>query len=430
MSIPFAAIEFTKSGAVADEAQVTAALQMLHEEDPSDVLLLAHGWNNDMDAARRLYDELMAGLAARLPAGAADDLAVIGIFWPSVRWADEDQIAGGGVSVGDDSTALWAAIEAAVDDSDAAERLKQAAGALESADNRAAFVDLARRLLPGDDAAAPAEDEDQPPATLISGDPDEVFAAVRDAVTGFDDIAVPGPGESSGAPGMGSDLLAGGDIQGAGLFGQSWGSLARQVLNTFTYYTMKARAGAVGAKGVAALIDRIHAESPDRRVHLAGHSFGARVVSAAAAATTSPVASVTLLQGAFSHYGFTQDYAGTGNDGAFVPAVADGHITGPLVITHTHNDRAVGLAYAIASRLARQTGAGIGDESDLYGGIGANGSVGAGATATQLQSADARYSFAAGSINNVLADQHISGHSDVTNAAVVNVLAHAMGLNQ
>ena len=235
------------------------------------------------------------------------------------------------------------------------------------------------------------------------------------------------PVAGGGAPGVAPDLLGDG-TSGAGLFGLSWPALGRQLLNTVTYYTMKARAGDVGARGVAPLVDRINAAAPDRRVHLAGHSFGARVVSAAATNITTPIESLTLLQGAFSHYGFTTNYAGTGKDGAFRGALANGRIHGPVVITHTHNDQAVRLAYAVASRLAGQAGAAVGDRNDLYGGIGANGSVGTNAVEGVLGDASTRYQFAPGSVYNLNADRTIANHGDVSNPAAANALAHAMGI--
>ena len=54
------------------------------------------------------------------------------------------------------------------------------------------------------------------------------------------------------------------------------------VLNFTTYYEMKARAGTVGKNGVGQLID--HLAPQVERIHLIGHSFGGRVVAAAAAA--------------------------------------------------------------------------------------------------------------------------------------------------
>ena len=88
----------------------------------------------------------------------------------------------------------------------------------------------------------------------------------------------------------------------------------------------------------------------------------------------------------------------------------------------------VGLAYAIASRLARQAGAGLGDRSDLYGGIGANGSVGSDAIELVLMDRGSSYTFLGSKIYNLKADDYIQGHSDVTNPEVVNALAQAMGL--
>jgi hypothetical protein len=426
MKMPYAAVEFTKDGHVADPSQVTAALAMLDRVDATDVLVIAHGWNNDIGAAERLYERLTDNLDDLIPAGSTARPAVIGILWPSVRWADEDQIAGGGVSMGDDLSTLTSAIAASVDDPDLAARLTELAGRLDTPEGRAAFLEATRDLLPAPVASGRA-DEDPAPAALRTGEVEGVFDAVRVATadTGDDlpDTGTPG----GGAPGVAPDLL-GDETSGAGLFGQSWSALGRQVLNTVTYYTMKARAGDVGANGVAPLVDQINAAAPDRRIHLAGHSFGARVMSAAATNISTPIESLTLLQGAFSHYGFTANYAGSGKDGAFRGALTNGRIHGPVVITHTHNDQAVRVAYATASRLAGQAGASFGDRNDLYGGLGANGSQGTNATELVLGDTASDYAFAAGTVYNLNADHTISGHSDVTNPAVANALGHSMGL--
>jgi len=84
---------------------------------------------------------------------------------------------------------------------------------------------------------------------------------------------------------------------------------ALEVLRAATYFEMKQRAGAVGAAGLGPLVGRLHATQPDLRVHLLGHSFGARLVSYALSGLPqdggpSPVKTVFLLQGAFSHFAF------------------------------------------------------------------------------------------------------------------------------
>lgn len=433
MKLPYAPVEFTSKGAVAKQGQVDAALKLITSCGATDVLVVVHGWNNDMTAAQRLYERLTDNLVPLVRAGAK--VAVIGVLWPSIRWADDDEVAGGGVSVGAapgaDEAALTAAITASVDDSAVRARLLELTGELGTAAGRESFLDALRDALP---APAAGPDEEPAPAALRTGDTEQVFETVRVAVLGSDDDTVAAPvGTGTGAPGVAADLLAeegAGEpgTVGAGLFGLSWPKLATQVLNTATYYTMKARAGDVGANGVAPLVDRINAANPGIRVHLVGHSFGGRAVAAAATNITTPVASLTLLQAAFSHFGFTHDYGGSRKDGAFRGAVANGRIHGPVVITHTHNDTAVGKAYAIASRLAGQSGASIGGPDDPYGGIGANGSLGTSAAELVLGDTAARYTLTAGRVHNLKADAHVTNHGDVTNPAVANALAAAMGL--
>ena len=152
-------------------------------------------------------------------------------------------------------------------------------------------------------------------------------------------------------------------------------------------------------------------------------------MAAAATNATSRIASLTLLQAAFSHFGFTHDYGGSGKDGAFLGAIANGRIEGPVAVTHTHNDKAVGLAYAIASRLAGQAGAAIGGPDDPYGGIGANGSLGTNAIALVLGDPSTTYTFTDKRLHNLRADATIHSHSDVSNEAVANALAAVMRLS-
>ena len=46
-----------------------------------------------------------------------------------------------------------------------------------------------------------------------------------------------------------------------------------------TYWEMKQRAGIVGAAGIGPLLGRLHETQSTLRVHVIGHSFGARGVS-------------------------------------------------------------------------------------------------------------------------------------------------------
>jgi len=153
--------------------------------------------------------------------------------------------------------------------------------------------------------------------------------------------------DGGAAAGLGSTL---GGILGA----------AKNLLNSITYYQMKARAGTVGEHGLAPLVTQIRNDRSDLRIHLVGHSFGGRLVSAAASQLPKDgAASMTLLQAAFSHYGFAELWS-PGHAGGFRSAITNGAVAGPIVITHTANDTSVGIAFAIASRIAGQNASAVG----------------------------------------------------------------------
>jgi hypothetical protein len=434
MRLPYTAVEFTKSGDPADRAQFDTAIKMLGTG--TDVLMVAPGWNNDMPAAERMFtrladtiDTLMAG---RPPTGRT--LTVVGLQWPSKQWgSDAADTSGHGAGLGDDVTDLLGRIAVTVDDPATRSALAELAPRLaDDGDAQQRFLGILRVLLPPPDAVA---DDDALPGALLSGSVPEVLDAVDQArlaiANPIGTTPVPPPDAGALPPGFVADPLAGATAAaGLGFHLPKLNPLQalREVLNTTTFYMMKDRAGNVGVRGVAALLDAVAAAQPSVRVHLAGHSFGARVVSAAAATTNTTVSSVSLLQGAFSHRALAaRDAALSMPDGAFRRALTGGQLHGPMIVTHTRNDRAVGLAYALASRLAHQVAADVGDAGDPYGGLGANGAVGtAEAIQNQLGDSTTTYAFQPGRVHNLLADSFISGHSDVTNTAVANAVLAAM----
>jgi hypothetical protein len=64
-------------------------------------------------------------------------------------------------------------------------------------------------------------------------------------------------------------------------------------------------------------------------------------------ASCSNVPAVFWLQAAFSHNGFAVKFDGT-HDGDFRTVLGDKRISGPILITHTKNDNAVGIAHPLA----------------------------------------------------------------------------------
>jgi hypothetical protein len=437
--LPFYPLEIAKNGRVAHEAQKSAILEMARAADSeriTDLFVMSHGWNNDMNDARSLYGELIGNLAGLLVGqrATARKLAIVGIYWPSKKFTDEELIparnarAGGGVSSSGNDLSSEAlsekldSLKGVFDGSDdnAFERAKTLVSKLEdSPQARRQFVDLVRSMLP-----QPKDELDDASRRFFDRDGDYLLMDLRAAVL---PRQRPDAG-TGGTASLGANVAElGTTLQDAyiGARAAAW-----RLLNYSTYYQMKERAGVVGT-GLNHVLSDLRAARQDLRIHLVGHSFGARVVTAATAGP-NPIApsSMTLLQGAFSHNAFTEKFDGT-NSGFFRNVVAEKKVAGPIVITHTFRDQAVGYAYPLASRISGDKSAAFGDADDVFGGLGRNGAVkmkeGEFVKQTLLAS-DGRYAFSADKVHNLLADKWISSHGDVANRAVANAVLAAAGL--
>ena len=425
-------VEFTKDGSVHDQQQVTRLLDGL--AGASDLIVLVHGWNNDLAEARQLYDDFIASLGQLPPSasGAGSNIAVMRVFWPSKKFADEDLIPGGGAaSAGaENDAALVRALEDLKKDPNrlgeaADDPLKRAnidpaialIDRLEEPEARREFVLRIRAVLNPDQAH-----QDDASREFFELDPEELFDRFSQQIPL--DLQVGEGGVASLDAGGGAAFL--GDL----LSGVT--AAARRIANFATYYQMKTRAGTVGKAGVAATLVRIRERHPGLPIHLVGHSFGGRLVTAAAAMMQHGGAAITmtLLQAAFSHNGLARKFDGE-TDGAFRSLLQDQRISGPIVITHTKNDKAVGIAYPLASRIAFDNAAALGDQNDPYGGMGRNGAqhtpeVSNAEARLQRFTAGQRYTFVPGKVFNLNADDIITGHSDVTSVSVANAFMHAL----
>src|SRR4030095_6033688 len=369
--ISYAVARFDKDGAALNNQEVTLP------EGTTDVIVASHGWNNTQEQAEQLYTELFTNFAAV----ASDQLqnkkiAIVGVIWPSKRFTDvvdaavAEQTRGGGAGFGSNSTAADETIKAKLDviatmfDKKAAKKItaaKNQIGKLESdLAARRKFVDELRSLL--DESAAHEEDN-------------SVLFFKLDGSVMLEKLKMPTPLVSSGGGGGGGAASLGahgastpaGGAAGLGDIFSGIKSGAIRFLNYLAYYEMKKRAGTVGQQGVGPMLDRL--ADKVQRIHLVGHSFGCRVVSAAAATSaTDKLQSMSLLQAAFSHNSFSKSMNG------FFRSVVENHrIKGPIVVTYTPHDRAVGSAYAVASRLAGTVASALGDANDKFGGLGRNG---------------------------------------------------------
>jgi hypothetical protein len=432
---PYFEVQFTKDGSAHDTHETDPLLTFLRQGTTTDLFVMSHGWNNDMDEARGLYRNFFACVRAVLAAGqiaglAGRHFAVLGVLWPSKKFADWALIAGGAASAGSEADAVLLqyldTLKGGFDGADADTRLEEIKLLLPRLENepqaRERFVGLVRSLLP-------PETQQDVEATqqffTLSGE--EVMELMQQPV-------MPRPADNGDAGGAATVGEAGDDGGAAGLidFLGDGMDAALNVLNYATYYQMKERAGLVGRDGVNPLLKQIHTQCPALKMHLIGHSFGGRLVTATAAGlaedTTAIVHSMTLLQAAFSHHGFAHHFD-ENRDGFFRRVITHGLVAGPIVITCTTNDRAVGKMYPLASLLAGQDAAGLFDKQSRFGGLGCHGAqVTPEASDGILLETTGTYQFQAGKLHNLNADSIIMGHSDICKNPVAHAMLHAVAI--
>jgi hypothetical protein len=423
--IPYAEVQLTKDGAIHAEDEVDALVQLLDEGAVTDLFVIAHGWNNDMDDARRMYAVFFQRVREmldedRVPGVAGRSFAILGLLWPSKKFAEQELIASGAAGFDDldSEEALAQQVDYAkdvFDDPASAARLEQAKRLIpaleDDPDARAEFVDLIRGSMARD-----ASDEEDASTTFFVLEPDELMDRLS-AVT-FEAEPTPGA-EEGGAAVMepGEFSMEEGGAAGFDLLG-GVRSAARKLLNFATYYQMKERAGTVGRNGASQVLRRVRQGRERVRLHLIGHSFGARLVTAAVVGSDGQPSlqpdTLALLQAAFSHHAFAERWDGI-SDGLFRKLVNDRMVSGPVLISCTKNDRAVGLAYPIASQIMRQAAAGIGDKHDPYGGLGRNGAQKTPEALDRflLPVGGAYEELQPGTLYNLVADDFIANHGDI-----------------
>jgi hypothetical protein len=444
MPIPQFDVEFTKDGDIFEPAQLDAMLGGL--AGVTDLLVVSHGWNNDKADAAKLYDDLLGNVdklldlrnQANIPVPLkpfVDRLrgrtfAAVRIFWPSKRFTDAELIPGGGavsmqaetenekalIQVLDrlkNNPQVLGGIDGDEKTEDAMEKAKKLIATLGvSSEARKEFVVLLRSILDPS-----MQERDDASAGFFAADAETLFA------NAIDPVVVPSGNGGGSAAGIAGGAVGLGDLLKGFVAG------ARRIANFATYYQMKARAGTVGSTGAAQMLNRIRDDHSAIRIHLAGHSFGGRLVTAAANGlpdNTNNV-SMSLLQTAYSHNGLSGSF-GNNERGFFRDVIEKKRISGPIIVTHTKNDKAVGIAYPLASRIAGQNASALGDENDPYGGMGRNGAqhtVEADNSFT-LGLPGTPYTFKQGRVHNILSDV-ITDHGDVARIEVAYAVLSAAG---
>ncbi|MER6914670.1 serine-threonine protein kinase [Streptomyces sp. NPDC000594] len=376
---PYQDITFDEEGE-ADRAERARLLGL----DCTDLVMFAHDRNNSPTEAARLFSAFFAPFPGLLGTGVR--MAYAGIVWPSMRFTDEPapplvvppdppgprgplpepgtgavrppgavpedgrialdpgtRLALQGLFPGHEGTvARLAAL---------LERRPRAEGAFHE------FGRLARNLAetpPGGLGSCFGQDlpqdEQGPPALLY----EDTLTLCREFTAALESA------RPAGETGAAADRL--------------WRG-AKELLRQTTYYALKRRAGAVGELGLGPLLGQLARSRPGTRVHLVGHSQGARLVAFALRGLPDGarnVKSVTFLQGAFSHYAFAASLPHAAQKSGALRAMED-RVDGPVVACYSRYDSALGVLYPLASRLARDERNGLGGQDRRWWAVGHDG---------------------------------------------------------
>lgn len=350
-------LAFDSSGTLSGDR--AAQIEAIAAAGLTNLFVMSHGWNNQVLDAESLYQGLLPKVAA-----ACDQLqelgqvGFVGVVWPSIWWPDR---SGDGGAAGGDAQAADGPLATAVN-VDQEQSGPEIASYLAPAfpDAQSQVTQLGALIAAGEAGVAIGETDAVQQARL-----EQFHTLLQQTLTGTF-----GASEDQGeAPLLGSTepavdygLLAermgtptgAGDAQGlADKFRGIW-SGAKDMLRVGSFWEMKSRAGKIGRDGLGPFLAALHSASPALRVHLIGHSFGCRLVAntlpAFASGADSPVASLLLIQGAFSHWAF----AATTPSGEQASLLGmSTRVNGPLLATFTGADWAVGVWYPKASFLSQ-----------------------------------------------------------------------------
>jgi hypothetical protein len=391
----------------------------------TDVFILTHGWRNDAASADCRYQLQIQGISAALPAAARP--VFVKIMWPSAMFpiihdgcgtapsrpffADQEEHA-----VTSDvriwaAAAFPAAARSRRFDGDV-ERLSQllnTGGA--GQDARSARVREAAAIL-----VRWRDDADGPASTRAQG--------------------IDGPGERAAARTVDEVVTQYETIQSARPGRAPW-SIVPSIAEVFSFWTMKARAGTVGSTGVHDVLREIAATLPPAaRLHLVGHSFGGKLLAAALVGRPgvepASVETLTVLQGALSHFAFSTAEqirrldVPTDTGGAYADVLLK-KLAAVVAVTYSQQDRENQRWYPLGTMLPQDA---FERGVPVYAALGARGMEGPASVAVTLreESVAARYSPSRPRIFNIDASGVVLGHSDVTQPGVYRIVADVVAV--
>lgn len=364
VEFPTAELIFGSDGAPADAGALTAIRMELADAGVTDLIVLCGGWAEKDSELRSLYDGLATAARAAIrrdPGFAAHTYGVLRIMWPARRWTEpplnlqletlsaEERSHRNVAALEMEVTSLRGAFSGHQSDRHLLKVWQLIGNVSESIPAQVSLVEHVRELVRETDAYNPSPKQNEYASRqFLAMHPIRLLEAVSGTIESYQARRA---AESSVISESDADLAATSpdhcDVY------QGIRNLLRYALAS----EMRARAEAVGRLGLRESLLTLSRGLPQTRVHLVGHSFGARAVLTAVDAPADSKKlirpkSVSLLQPALSEDAFAPAEEGSG-EGVFHSVLAEGKVAGPILVSYTMNDETARVPYDIARDIAK-----------------------------------------------------------------------------
>ena len=350
-AVPLYLVPFDKNGLCRGPLTLRHLLNAVEAGNFTDIHVFSHGWNNVFRDAVVLYKEFFSGYLKlrddlRLNDPARSRPVLVGIIWPSTAlvlpWEQPPHIAAvegsleRDATAGDENDAL-AEVASGIEEKVVGRfyELSQCASL-----NRDEARQLAEILLPIFRKTSDREVDVEGSVTT-----NDILAVWDKATGGVREPQTPGFARDDGETPTGPRAAAIGDFLDP-----------RRPIQIATVLLMKDRAGTVGAFGVGPqLISKLLGLGKGR-VHLIGHSYGAKVILSAIChqVQAAKARSVLLLQPAISYLSFSDNIDGSGRPGGYRDVLNIVEL--PILSTFSANDAPLTKFFHLAVRRAPDLG--------------------------------------------------------------------------
>jgi hypothetical protein len=400
----------------------------------TDIFIFSHGWWNDPESAEESYTRFISEMRAVRPAILRPTYRplLVGIYWPSAYFplgseAEKETGLERNAPAKDQARDHFAKLFNWLPMVEGTDRdLAQIGKLLEKeragqSITREDFRQLAKILKRWEVLAQPDADEESDREDVESPGENSIFSLnSADLAEYLWENSYAGSGEE-GLEARKPSILS--------------------VLNVFTFWQMKRRAGVVGESGVhdflQMLREKLHAAGNlNARTYLVGHSFGGKLLSSALVGKSSRnqnrATFLVLIQSAFSHFAFAkrEDIADLGiesrglTEGRYADVMRNGLVAKRVVVTYSDRDTPNRFWYPLGVRVTGDVLERRAISPPKYGALGADGAQRSGARELVLPRGTMQWRLSdfPEKVVNLNASQVIGGHGKYFEKELYGVL--------